>query len=165
MTGPRVEPIFDIPVRLTDELRPLEKTLEALRATMGRVTSIQDVLMFFNTSGSGTVGATDPGTTVVSAIARIDFADALIDSARLYVRAQNSAATSRVIRVYDTTNSVVIADVPITNTLQVYVGNWTPVAFKGGDRALEVRIIGNGAETQTLYSAHLQLRTARAQQR
>jgi hypothetical protein len=155
--------IVDFPVPVTG---PLAQVVDILRAAFGRTVSLGNLCLLADNAGVANVGAVSPGTAVATTRTVADFADAGVDQVRVVgYGMQGHLTNAAYVTVYDTTNTVEIARASLAqNVAGRFTGSWTKLAPESGDRNLEVRTIGNGANTQTLYNVHLQYRTTRFQQ-
>lgn len=155
----RAEPVVEFPLR--PEPGPLKGALDILTAVLGKMVSIADVLLLANTAGhTVTNAASGAGTALAFTRALLDLADAGVDQVRAVARGNAGAAGTVQVTVHDVTNSVELARVAVTNASDVTVaGTWTAVAEQGGDREIEVRVIGDGALDPVLFRVSLQVRT------
>lgn len=143
---------------------PLQLVTDLLHALFGKVTSLA-VLTLLSDHGGVTVtnAATGAGTALTTTRTTVDFQDAGVDSVRLIVRGENSAAGDVAVQAYNVTTSTAIATATVTDaTEQTADSGWTVLAPNGGDEEIEIRVVGDGAFDPVLYSAHLQMRTVQA---
>ena len=155
----RDAPVVDFTDR--PEPGPVRRALDTLKGVLGRMVSLGDVLLLASTAGyTVTDAAAGAGTALGFTRVPIDLADAGVDSVRVVARGNAGAAGTVQVTVYDVTNAVELARVAVTNGTDVTVaGTWTAVADQGGDREVEVRVIGDGALDPLLFRVSLQLRT------
>lgn len=150
-------PILDFPIPLTSADRALQEALEILRIAEGHIHPLLDLTLCAQSSGQTITAAAAPGTTMNGA-AVVDTSDISATQVRLIVTGTGTGTAE----VYDATNATVLASVALNGTTAV--GAWTSLVQKSNDRTLALRIVGNGVNSQTIYSAHAQLRTTRFQQ-
>lgn len=157
----RAEPIAPITARVDG---PLKSVIDVWHALFGKVESLVDVLLLFETAGhTVTNAAAGAGTAVAFTRVLVDFADAGVDSVRVMAYGNNSAAGSVIVTVHDVTNNVELCRVTLTDaTPAAYAGDWTTIIPTGTEQELEVRVIGDGAFDPVLYNVHLQGRTTQA---
>jgi hypothetical protein len=173
MTSRLGVPVLDFPLPLTGQDRALSAALDALRASIGRVIALVDIPLFYwqvpsnvlldetdGADGYNLTAATVSGTVIPGATTAVDTADAWLDQVRVVVYGKANTVNATV-QVYDNTNSVVLCTLTLTTTLGLQTGEWSVITPKAGDRELRLRVIGDGVNTQTLYSAHVQFRTLR----
>lgn len=143
---------------------PLRNVMDFLQRLFGKVVSLSVVALLLNEGGfTATNAPTSPGTALTKTRTTIDFQDAGVDSVRLLVRGENSAAGDVTVQAYNTTTSAAIATATITDaTEQTADSGWTVFTPNGGDEEIEVRVIGDGAFDPILYAVHLQMRTVQA---
>jgi hypothetical protein len=155
----RVQPIVEFPTRFSQSEEKVRQVADTLRECLGRLTSILDVAMLHSNAGLAVpAGAT---VTVEGTHTSLDFLDANIDTVRLIVRGKTAAAGPITLQLYDVTNAVVLATVTVTTVTGARVGAWTAVGAKAGERELALRVVGDSANAQTLYSVHAQFYTQR----
>lgn len=154
-------PVVDFPV--VNAGGELAQIADILRAALGRLTSLVAMPLLLDVGGVAFVALGGAGSTVSGVRGAADLADATVDQVRVVVYGQTSAGAATV-QIYDVTNSRVLCSVGITNALAINVGAWTRVSPIAGDAELSVRVIGDGAATQTLHNVTLQGRTSRFQQ-
>lgn len=112
-------------------------------------------------SNAGLVVAAGATVTVEGTHSALDFLDAHVDTVRLIVRGKTAAAGPITLQLYDVTNAVVLAMVTVSAVNGTNVGAWTTVGDKAGERELALRVVGDTANAQTLYSVHAQFYTQR----
>lgn len=153
----RPNPVVEFPIWPDDP--QVASLLDILRSALGRVTSLVDLTLLTVPAGHGVAA----GATVSVAGTRrvINTADAAIDQARLIVHGVTAAGAAITIEVYDVTAAAVLCTTTVTVALGTNVGAWTALAPFNSDHTIELRVVGNGVNAQTLYSAELQLRTTR----
>ena len=158
----RKEPVVVLTER--PDAGPLRRFMDAFQHLFGKVVSLSVVTLLADHAGvTVTNAAADPGTALSKTRTTVDFLDAGVDSVRVIVRGENSAAGSVVVHVYNTTQSASMASATVTNaTEQTAESAWTVFTPAGGDEEIEVRVIGDGAFDPILYSVHLQMRTTQA---
>lgn len=158
----RIQGVVDFTVKSTD--LAVRRMQEMLVATLHHITSVADFTLLADTVGvTFTNAAASPGTANTTTRTVVDFVDAGIDQVRVIVRAENSAAGSVTVRVYDVTDSVSLGDVTVTNAVeQTALSEWATITPTGGDHTLEVRCIGDGAFDPIVYRVTLQGRTLQA---
>jgi len=158
----REGPVLTFPARVPPG--SVRDAIDKTGATAGRMVPIADVALLLETAGfTVTNAAVAPGTALPATRTEVDLADAGVDSVRVVVRANNSAAGSVVVTVHDVTNNLELCRVTVTGvTATTYLGAWTRVVPKGGDSEIEVRVIGDGVFDPLLFTVHLQLRTTQA---
>ena len=154
----RTDPVLQIAQRPAPG--PLRGVLDAVEATLGKVTALVDVPLVQEAAGYVTAGAGgSPGTSVPVTRVAVDVADAGVDSVRLVGYGKNSGAGSVTLALYDVTNSVTLCTATVTGVgAASFSGAWTTVRPTGSDQVVELRVVGAG-ETPTLYTLHLQGRT------
>lgn len=155
----RQQPVVEFTQRFGPADEKLRQVVDVLKATLGKVTPILDVAHLHNNAGL-VVGA-GATVTIEGTQSSLDFLDANLDSLRLIVRGKTAAAGPITVQLYDVTNSVVLATVTVSTVNATNVGAWTSVAAKAGERELAIRIVGDGANAQTLYACHSQFYTQR----
>lgn len=155
----RSQPVVEFTQRFEQGDEKLRQIVDTLRATSGKLTPILDVAMLH--SNAGLVVAAGATVTVEGTHSSLDFLDAHVDTVRLIVRGKTAAAGPISLQLYDVTNSVVLATVTVSTVNGTNVGTWTTVADKAGERELALRVVGDGANAQTLYSARFQAYTQR----
>ena len=144
---------------------PLQVVLDILHAVFGKVVSLAVVTLLLNEGGFAVINAaTGLGTALSRTRTTVDFQDAGVDSVRVVVRGENSAASPNVIvEVFNITASLRMAAATLVGTTEQTVeSGWVAFAVNGGDEDIEVRVIGDGALDPILYAVHLQLRTTQA---
>jgi len=142
----------------------MRTAFETLRETVGLSSSLASIPLVMSEAGVAVVGAVD-GTAVVMSRTVVDFEDARIDQMRLCGWAGANGANCS-IRVVDLTGStVVLCTVALVNGAATWVqGSWTlvePPTLGGGSRKVALQCVGNGALTQTVHHAELQMRSFR----
>lgn len=139
----------------------LGRVLAKLQRVLGKVVSLTDVCLLLSTGGyTVTNAAAGSGTALTFSRTTLDLADAGVDSARLVVRGQNSAAGDVTVQAYNVTQSAALATATVSGaTEQTAEGAWTALTPVGGDEEVEVRVVGDGVFDPVLYAVHLQLRT------
>lgn len=152
---------FTRPIGLEQE--PLAEAQRTMESALGRVVPLIDVTLLSVNAGLGVVGAAGAGSLLPAGYTILDLEDAFCDQARLVVYGTNSTSTLRTVLVRDATNAVDLVSVEIDDSAVVRKSDWAAVTPFSGDRVLELRVVGDGAETQTIYSVHLQLRTIQFQ--
>jgi hypothetical protein len=159
----RKEPVVVFGERPADAAT--QRVLDTLGRTIGKLTSLVDVCLLSAPAGHVvTDAASGAGTALTVTRTQLDFADAAIDSVRLVVRGQNSAAGSVVIQVYNVTQSMVMATATITGTSeQIADSGWWVFRPVGGDEVIEVHVQGDDAADPMLFNVHMQGRTVSAQ--
>lgn len=158
----RKEPIVFVSERPTDP--PMRRFLDVFQRLFGKVVSLSIVTLLSVEAGRTVTNAVaSPGTALSKTRTTIDFLDAGVDSVRLLVRGENSAAGSVTVQAYNVTTSAVLATATVTNaTEQTADSGWTVFTPNGGDEEVEVRVVGDGAFDPILYAVHLQMRTVQA---
>lgn len=152
-------PILDFPIPLTSADRALQEALEILRASTCQVHPLLDITLVAKPDGYVFTPAAGAGTAVPGR-GLVDTSESTLNQVRLLV---TFAAGNGTAVLYDVTNGVSLVSRSISagNTV---VSAWTAVAAKAGDRQLELRVIGDGATSHTVISAHAQFRTTSFQQ-
>lgn len=140
----------------------LQRILDTLSRVLGKISALVDITLLNIVTGYPvTNAAADPGTALATRT-ELDFLDAGIDSVRMIVRGQNSTAGSVTVQVYNTTQSLVMASCTLTGVaMQTAKSDWLVFTPVGGDEAVEVRVLGDGAMDPTLFNVHLQGRTVK----
>ena len=143
---------------------PVRSFMDRLIRAFGFESALVVIPFVLDTGGVTVTNAgTGAGTALATTRTVVDLEDAGLDHVRVVVYGANSAAGSVTVTVYDVTNSVQLASVTVTDaTPAVFTGSWTAVTDVGGDRTLEVRVIGDGAFDPVLYTCALQGRTVQA---
>lgn len=153
-------PVVDFPLPTDGALRTV---LDVLRGCLGRLVSLADLPLFAEHGGYTLVAAAAPGTTVMGSQAVVDLVDAGVDQVRVVAYGANSSG-SATLQVYDTAAAQALCTVTLTSVSNAFAfGAWTKITPAAGDRQLELRVVGDGAATQTLYRVDLQLRTTHFQ--
>lgn len=152
------QPILEFPIPLHGTDEPLKVALEVLRAAEGHIHPLLDLSLLRETTGYGLTAAAAAGTAIPGTRAVADLAEISITDVRVIAHGIANTATAT-IQVYDVTNSLVLATLTLATALGTVTGAWTRLVPKVGDRTLELRVIGNAVNTQTLFSAHFQART------
>lgn len=138
--------------------------MDFLQRLFGKVVSLSVVALLLNEGGhTVTDAASGAGTALTVTRTLVDFADAGVDSVRLLVRGENSAAGDVTVQAYNVTTSLAIATATITDaTEQTADSGWTVLTPNGGDEEIEIRVVGDGVFDPVLYAVHLQMRTVQA---
>jgi hypothetical protein len=155
----RSQPVVELTQRFDQGDEKVRQLIDVVKATSGKLTPILDVGMLH--SNAGLVVAAGATVTVEGTHTSVDFLDAHIDTVRLIVRGKTAAAGPITLQLYDVTNSVALATVTVTTVNGTNVGAWTAVGDKAGEREIALRVVGDGANAQTLYSVHAQFYTQR----
>jgi hypothetical protein len=155
----RQQPVIEITQRFDQKDERLRQFADLVQKTSGKLTPILDVTL--QHSNAGLVVAAGATVTVEGTHSSLDFLDANIDSARLIVRGKTAAAGPITLQLYDVTNGVVLATVTVAVALATSVGAWTSVASVAGERVVALRVVGDGANAQTIYSCHGQFYSQR----
>jgi hypothetical protein len=155
----RSQPVIELTQRFGQDDERVRQLADVMKASTGKVTPILDVTMLH--SVAGLVVAAGATVTVEGTHDSLDFLDANIDSARIIVRGKTAAAGPITLQLYDVTNNVVLATVTVTTATATQVGAWTSVARVAGERVIALRVVGDSANAQTLYSVHAQFYTQR----
>lgn len=150
-------PVLDFPIPLGVLDEPLREALEILRAAEGHLHPLLDLTLFWSPTGYAITAASGAGTQL-NGCAVADTAEISATQVRLIVTGSGTGTA----QLYDVTNSVALASVALNGTTAI--ASWTSFTQLAGDRVLVLRIIGDGAAGQTIYSAHAQFRTTRFQQ-
>lgn len=152
-------PVLDFPLPLTAADRALQEALEILRSATGHIHPLLDITLAAKPDGYTFTPAGGAGTAVPGR-GLLDTSETTLTEARLLVTFSAGNGTAV---LYDVTNSrsLVTRSISAGNTV---VSLWVPFAQKSGDRQIELRVIGDGATSHTLISAHAQFRTTRFQQ-
>lgn len=160
--GRRAEPIIDFNIR--PEPGDLRNIVDALKATLGKVVSFADVLLFHDAAGlTVTNAASGAGTAVGGSRVLIHFADTGADQVRLVARAKNSAVGDVVLQLYDVTNARALCTVTVSGATEAtYAGEYAATQPTGLEHEVELRCIGDGAFDPVLYRVSAQLRTTQA---
>lgn len=154
---PRLSVIdFPTPFRNTDP--SVVEGFDVLRATVGRVTSLVTIPLVLSETGVAKVAAAG-GTAFTQSQDTLDLDDALIDHVRLTGYGGSTGAGDSV-RVKH--GSTVLCTAPLAASAGLFVGAWTVVELPASDLSYVLEAVGNGARTQTIYRATLQVRTLRA---
>lgn len=154
----RTQPVVEITQRFDEKDEKTRQIADVVKATAGKITPILDTTLLHSTGLIVGAGAT---TTIEGTYTSLDFLDANLDTVRLLVRGKTAAAGPITLQLYDVTNSVVLATATVTTVNGTNVGAWTSVTAKPGERELAVRVVGDSANNQTIYSIHMQAYTAR----
>lgn len=162
MTDPRKNPVTEFGVRPEGE--SLRRILDILQILLGKVVSLAAIALLVEIAGhTVTNAATTPGTALTKSRTTVDFGDAGIDSVRILVRGENSAAGSVTVQAFNVTGSAALATATLTNAVeQTADSDWTALPVLDGDQEIEVRVVGDGAFDPILYAVHLQMRTVQA---
>src|SRR3970040_1013210 len=101
---------------------PLRRVIDTLRAVLGKMVSLTDVLLL-NVAAGHTVtdAAVGAGTALTFTRTVVDFADAGADQARVVARGNAGAPGTVQVTVFDLTNSREMARVAVTNATDVTV--------------------------------------------
>lgn len=150
-------PVLDFPIPLGSLDRALREALEILRAAEGHLHPLLDLTLFWSPAGTTITAAVSPGTTLNGA-AVVDTAEVSLTQVRLIVTGTGTGTA----QLYDSTNSSVLSSVALNGTTAT--ASWASLTQVANDRTLRLRIVGDGAASQTIYSAHAQFRTTRFQQ-
>lgn len=153
----RQQPVVDFPIRFEQGEAHLRNVVDRLTGCLGKTVSIVDVCFISN--NAGLVVAAGGTVTLAGSYLWLDLSDSNIDSARLIVRGSTAAAGPITLEAYDVTNSAVLCSVTVTTSLATNKGDWTRINEVGGEREIALRVVGDSANAQTLYSVHLQLQT------
>jgi hypothetical protein len=162
MTTRRTAPVVDLArPGIAPQLRGL---IDSLHETIGKVTSLADVVLLVDPAGFPvTDAAASPGTAIGPSRAHVNFADAGADQCRLVVRGHAGATGSVVVLAVDETATVELCRVTLTNgTVQTATGDWTNITPTGSEQEVGLRVFGNGVLDPVIFRASLQLRTLRA---
>lgn len=149
--------VIDFPIPLDGVDFKLKEALEILRAAEGHVHPLLDLTLFWSPAGTTITAAAGAGTTLNGA-AVVDTAEISATQVRLIVTGTGTGTA----QLYDSTNSAVLSSVALNGTTAT--ATWASLTQVANDRTLRLRIVGDGAASQTLYSAHAQFRTTRFQQ-
>lgn len=143
---------------------PIRRILDVIERVFAREVSLVDIALLLEAAGFTVVNAAaSPGTALTRSRTEVDFQDAGIDSVRLLVRGENSAAGSVTVQAYNVTQGAVMASATILDaTEQSAESAWTRFVPAGGDEEIEVRVVGDGAFDPVLYGVRLQGRTTQA---
>lgn len=155
----RTQPVIELTQRFEQKDEKVRQLADIVKRTAGKLTPIMDVSMLH--SNAGLVVAAGATVTVEGTHTSLDFLDANLDTVRLVVRGKTAAAGPITLQLYDLTNSVVLATVTVTTTLATQVGAWTNISPVAGERELAIKVVGDSANAQTLYSARAQFNTTR----
>lgn len=139
----------------------LSGIMKRLIQTSGRLTAINHIPLLRVTAGQNVpAGATVAieGTQTV-----LNSHDALANHMRLVIRGKTAAAGPITCNVIDVTNSnKVLCSVTVTTTLAMQIGTWTRIVMWNVDHTLQLQVVGDSANAQTLYSVEIQSRTITA---
>lgn len=162
MTDPRKNPVTDFGVR--PEGGALRRVVDVLQILLGKVVSLATIALLVEIAGhTVTNAAAAPGTALTKSRTTVDFSDAGVDSVRILVRGENSAAGSVTVQAFNVTGSAAIAAATLTDAVeQTADSDWTALPVLDGDQEIEVRVVGDGAFDPILYAVHLQMRTVQA---
>lgn len=152
MAVDRPHPVVEFPG--VDSSDPAHGIVDVLRRALGKVAGIVDVCVFFDAAGH-TVPAGGT-TTVTGATANLNTADANLNEMRVVVDGSVSAGTLTV----DVSDGTTRCSVALDTTLASRVGEWAKIPVANADTQFLLRVIGDGAASLTLYSAHVQFRTS-----
>ena len=152
------QPVVEFPLPLHGVDRPLQEALELLRAAEGHLHPLLDLSLLCSTGGYTLTAATGAGTAVPGTRAVADLGEISITDVRVVADGIANVVAATV-QVYDVTNGLAIATLPLGTASATVAGAWTRLVPKANDRTLELRVIGNGTNTQTLTAAHFQART------
>lgn len=155
----RQQPVVVLTQRFDQADERVRQLADVLTATSGKVTPILDSTLLHSVAGLAVVA----GATVVveGTHTSFDFLDAHIDTVRLIVRGKTAAAGPITLQLWDVTNSAILATVTVTTVTGTNVGTWTSVKAVAGERVVALRVVGDTANAQTLYSVHMQAYTQR----
>lgn len=158
----RSEPVA--PINERPEPGPVRRFFDVWHALFGKVVSFADVLMLYAATGvTVTNAAAGAGTALTHTRLYVHFADSGADQVRLVVRAENSAAGSVTVQLYDVTNARALCTVTVTGVaVATYAGEYAATQPTGNEHELELRVIGDGAMDPILYRVSAQLRTTQA---
>lgn len=147
---------FSQPLSTTDGA--LRDALDALRAAIGHVTPLADLVFLQNHAGLSVTAVAAPGTSLKPQLA-LNHSEFAAGEVRLQVHGGGACT----VQLYDVTNSKVVASLTLTATNQLYDSGWItlPAIDVGRERTLEARIVGDGVTAQTLHGIRAQLRTTR----
>lgn len=147
---------FPVPFRAIDP--SAVAALDVLRAAVGRVSSLLTIPLVLSETGVAKVAAAG-GTAFTQSQDTLDLDDALIDQVRLTGYGGSSGAGDS-LRVKQ--GATVLCTAPLAASAALFVGAWTVVELPAADVSYVLEAVGNGARTQTIYRAVLQVRTLRA---
>jgi len=142
----------------------LKTVLDTLRAVLGKMVSLCDLLLLASTTAHVvTNAATTPGTSLLFTRCLVDFGDAGVDQVRVVVRGDATAAGPVQVTVHDVSNAKELARVAMTGAgAATRAGPWTTITPTGVDHEIEVRVIGDSVLDPELFRVSLQLRTLKA---
>lgn len=100
-----------------------------------------------------------PGTSPLQSKIGIDFEDCLVDDVRVVLYGSHNTGFASQVTIYDLTDGKELCRAAIPAVLSFVFGDWVRISPSAGDHELELRVIGDGVDVQTLYSVHLQCRT------
>lgn len=155
----RTQPVIELTQRFDQKDEKVRQLADVVKRTAGKLTPIMDVALLH--SNAGLAVAAGGTVTVEGTHTSLDFLDANLDTARLIVRGKTAAAGPITLQLYDVTNSVAIATVTVTTVNGTNVGAWTSIVPVASERELALRVVGDSANAQTLYSARAQFNTTR----
>lgn len=157
MSNKRTAPVVEFPFNIHDP--DLGNVTDILKVALGFVTSLVTLALLLSNTGIVFTAVGGAGTTVLSGVTSIDFEDALIDDVRLILYGSHSTGFQSKATIYDVTDSKQLASVDLPAVAGLVVGEWTKISASAGDHQLELRLIGDGADGQTIYNVTLQCRT------
>lgn len=161
----RPAPVVDFPQPIRPEDAALTEALDAIRGTLGKVSSLVVVPLLLDRSGVALLGPLTPGG-IAGTSTLLDIDDARLDTFRVVVVGATTAGTAVVI-VRDVTPGQPVVELarvtlPVGSPVPV-AGGWSiPVRRPSGARWIEAAVFGNGTATQTLVRVDLHARTTRA---
>lgn len=140
-----------------DESPATHALIEVLRRALGKISGLVDICLF--SSPAGTVVPAGGTSTVVGASANLNTADVALNEVRLVVDAFTSVGTLT-LDLYDDGAATSRCTVTVTTAPGSFLGEWAKIPLQNSDAKFVLRVLGNGAASLTLYSAHAQFRTS-----
>lgn len=150
----REAPVVDFPMSLDPQAQSIA---DIVKRSSGFVSSLVDI--FLGGSAAAVHAAGSPGATIDSSVVSIDFEDCLIDDIRVVVYGSHDTAFAAQVTIFDVTDGIELTRVALPPTPSLVAGEWTRITPSAGDHRIELRVIGDGADAQTIFSAHFQGRT------
>lgn len=147
---------YPLPIGALDPA--VSDALQRLQGTVGLVTSLLVIPLVVSAAGVG-LTASGSGTVVDGSQTTWNLEDARVQQVRV-VGYGGSSGTGDTVRLFQ--GSTELAQGALAGSTGRFTGSWMTVDLSAGDLAFEVKVVGNGVRTQTLYRVELHARTVRA---